>query len=173
MEVAYAFGSHLAGRGIRVIYGGGDVGLMGAVAKGALESEGEVIGIIPQDLLDAEVGHEGLTQLHVVASMHERKTMMADLADGFVALPGGIGTLEELFEAFTWTQLSIHRKPCALLNVAGYYDRLLEFLEQIVETEFLKRESLQNLITGSDPQELLAAMEDWEHCEIPKWFGRS
>jgi uncharacterized protein (TIGR00730 family) len=166
MEAAHDFGATLAGQGITTIYGGGDVGLMGAVAKGALQAGGRVIGVIPQDLMDEELGNPGLTELHVVDSMHERKTKMAELSDAFVALPGGIGTMEELFEVFTWTQLSIHLKPCALLNLAGFYDLLAQFLRQMVEQHFLKPESLESLLVDDDPENLLERLASWEHRPV-------
>jgi hypothetical protein len=123
---------------------------MGALAEGALEAGGAVVGVIPQALLDKDLGHLGLTELHVVSSMRERKTMMAEMADAFVALPGGIGTLEEIFEVFTWTQLAIHAKPCAFLNTSGFYDPLHGFLDQLVEQEFLKAEHLESLLGGGE-----------------------
>lgn len=136
--LAREVGSELARRKLKLVYGGGRVGLMGALADAALEAGGEVIGVIPQMLLDKEVGHTGLTDLHVVQTMSERKWLMGELSDAFVALPGGIGTMDELFEAWTWTQLDIHRKPCALLNFDRYYDPLLAFLDRAVEQGFLR-----------------------------------
>src|SRR3712207_1163783 len=133
-------GTHLAQSGIGVVYGGGKVGLMGAVADAARDAGGEVIGVIPRALWEREVGHRGLDDLRVVASMHERKALMADLSDAFVALPGGVGTLEELVEAMTWTQLGIHDKPCGLLDAGGYYRHLVAFLDHAVEERFLRPE---------------------------------
>ena len=169
LEAARSFGQLLAERGISVIYGGGHVGLMGAVADGALERGGKVIGVIPENLMEAELGHEGVTELHVVGSMHERKHMMAERADGFVALPGGIGTLEELFEVLTWTQLNIHQKPCAVLNVEGFYDLLDQFLEQLAAEKFLDQVSRRGLVIERDPVVLLDRMEAWEHIKAFKW----
>ena len=155
---ARAFGTLLAERGIGLVYGGGHLGLMGVIADAALAAGGEVVGVIPQKLVDWEVAHPGLTELHVVASMHERKQMMADLADAFVALPGGIGTMEELFEVWAWLHLGYHQKPCALLNVAGFYDPLIIFLDRMVDEGFLKTGTREMLLTGTDAERLLAAL---------------
>lgn len=138
LESARAVGRTLAERGIGVVYGGGRIGMMGQVADGALEAGGEVIGVITDKLVGLEVGHTGLTRRDVVRTMHQRKTIMADLADGFIALPGGLGTLEELFEAATWTQLNDHLKPVGLLNVAGYYDQLVAFLHHAEASGFIR-----------------------------------
>ena len=127
----------LVAEGIGVVYGGGQVGLMGVLADAALAEGGEVIGVIPQALVDREIAHRGLTDLRVVGSMHERKALMAELSDAFVALPGGLGTLEELFEVYTWAQLGLHRKPCGLLDVEGYYAGIAAFLEHAVEERFV------------------------------------
>src|SRR3954453_7898742 len=148
----------LARRGIGVVYGGGKVGLMGALADAALAQGGHVTGVIPRDLMDREVGHDGLTELRVVGSMHERKALMADLSDGFVALPGGIGTLEELIEAYTWSQLGIHAKPLGVLNVNGFYDALGAFLDVAVEQRFLRAQQRGVLIAEADPETLLARL---------------
>lgn len=136
-EMAYTLGAAMANRSIRLVYGGGSVGLMGAVAEGALDAGGEVIGIIPESLFNAEIAHQNLTSLEVVPDMHARKARMASLADAFVALPGGIGTLEELFEVWTWAQLGYHDKPVALLNVDNFYDPLLAFLTHTLEQGFI------------------------------------
>lgn len=136
-DAARSLGTLLAQRGVTLVYGGGKVGLMGVLADAALTAGGRVIGVIPQALLDREVGHLGLTDLRVVHSMAERKSLMGELSDAFIALPGGIGTLDELFEVWTWTQLGLHDKPCGLLNVAGYFDPLLRFLDHATEQEFL------------------------------------
>jgi uncharacterized protein (TIGR00730 family) len=148
-------------RGLGIVYGGGKVGLMGVVADAALDAGGEVIGVIPRLLADREVAHGGLTELRIVDSMHARKQQMTDLSDAFVILPGGIGTLDELVEAFTWTQLLIHDKPIALLNVAGYYDRLLAFLDHAVQSDFLVAEQRATLIVRDRPQELLDELTAW------------
>ena len=157
-QAAEAFGRLLAREGIGLVYGGGRLGLMGVVANAALEAGGEVIGIIPQKLVDLEAAHTGITQLHVVHSMHERKAMMADLADGFVALPGGIGTLEELFEVWAWLHLGYHAKPCGLLNVCGFYDPLIAFLDTIVVEGFLRTSTRAMLLSDDDPERLLGAL---------------
>ncbi len=145
-------------RNIELVYGGGNVGLMGVVADEVLRLGGRATGVIPQALVDKEVAHSGLTHLHVVRNMHERKAMMADLSDGFVAMPGGIGTLEELFEIFTWSQLGFHTKPIGLLNVNHFYDGLTGFLKHVVEEGFLKQKQAGLLIAENDPEQLLARM---------------
>ena len=145
----------LAERGIGVVYGGGKVGLMGILADTALAAGGEVIGVIPQDLIDREIGHTGLTELHVVGSMHERKALMAELSDGFVALPGGAGTLEELIEIYTWSQLGLHDKPMGVLNVAGYYDGLAALLDHAVQEGFLRAAAPRGDAHRRQPAELL------------------
>lgn len=138
LQLSRQIGELLAARGITLVYGGGSVGLMGALADASLAKGGRVVGVIPQFLLDREVGHVGLSELHVVTTMAERKLLMGELADAFLTLPGGIGTLDELFEAWTWTQLVLHRKPCGLLNFEGYYDELLKFLDHVVDAGFLR-----------------------------------
>ena len=154
-ELAQQLGRVLAQRRIGLVYGGGRVGLMGVLADAALAAGGEVIGVIPQALLDREHGHRGLTQLRVVDSMHARKALMAELADGFVALPGGIGTLEEIFEVWTWAQLGMHQKPCALINVGGFFTPLIGFLDHLVATGFLRAESRAMMTVAASPEELL------------------
>ncbi|HEX8402115.1 MAG TPA: TIGR00730 family Rossman fold protein [Allosphingosinicella sp.] len=149
------FGTLLASEGIGLVYGGGHLGLMGVIADAALAAGGEVVGVIPQKLVEWEVAHTGLTELHVVHSMHERKQMMADLADAFVALPGGIGTMEELFEVWAWLHLGYHDKPCALLDVAGFYAPLVAFLDRMVDEGFLKRGTREMLLTDTDSRALL------------------
>ena len=153
--VAAALGDAMARRGIGLVYGAGQIGLMGVVADAVLAREGEVIGVIPESLMDAEVVHHGLSQLEVVADMHVRKARMMDLADAMIALPGGLGTLEELFEALTWLQLRLHSKPCVLLNSAGYYDALLQFLDDAVGQGFLAAQNREQLQVFSDPETLL------------------
>lgn len=143
---------------IGLVYGGGNIGLMGHIADEVLRLGGEVIGVIPRKLQEREVAHTGLTQLHVVETMHERKALMANLCDGFIAMPGGIGTLEEIIEVFTWLQLEYHHKPCALLNVDGYYNKLDEFLQHMVEHKFLAENTRQSMIVESSPDKLLALM---------------
>lgn len=170
-RLAEALGRTLAARGIGVVYGGGHVGLMGALADAALAGGGEVIGVIPQALLDREIGHRGLTELRVVGSMHERKALMAELADGFVALPGGIGTLEELFEVWTWAQLGLHARPCGLLDGDGFYAPLVQFLDHLVATGFVRPVHRAMLVTARTPDALLAAFEAYVPPQVGKWVG--
>jgi len=151
----------LVARGVRVVYGGAHVGLMGAVADTALAAGGQVVGVIPRSMVDREVAHRGLTELHVVGSMHERKALMADLSDGFVALPGGMGTLEELTEVLSWAQLGLHHKPVALLDVDGYWDAWLAFLDRAVAAGFLRPEHRGLLLSGNDVDGVLDAMARW------------
>ena len=167
---ATALGGLLAQNSFELVYGGAAVGLMGAVADATLAKGGRVTGVIPQALVDREVAHTGLTDLHVVNSMHERKSLMADLADGFIALPGGLGTLEELFEVWTWAQLGSHAKPCALLNVLGFYDRLLEFLDRVVAQGFLKPVHREMLLVEKEPAPLLRAMARYRAPVETKWI---
>ena len=156
-EATAALGRALADARIGVVYGGASVGLMGTVADAALAAGGEVVGVIPQSLVDREIAHPGLSELHVVQSMHERKALMAELSDGFVALPGGTGTLDELFEVYTWTQLGLHAKPLGLLDVRGYYDGLTAFLDHTVAQGFLRPEVRAGLLVAADAEALLAA----------------
>ena len=168
---AASLGRDLARRGIRTVYGGAHVGTMGALADAALAAGGEVIGVIPGHLVAAEVAHQGLTDLRVVASMHERKALMADLADGFIALPGGLGTLEEFAEVTTWTQLGLHAKPTGLLNLLGFYDHLLSFFDHVTAERFMRPEHRDLVIARSDPAELLAAMDQWTPPASHKWIA--
>ena len=168
-DAARRTGRMLAERGIALVYGGGGTGLMGAVADGALEARGTVIGVIPHALRTKELAHAGVREMIVVDSMHERKARMAELADGFVALPGGLGTLEEICEIMTWLQLGIHRKPCGLLNVAGYYDTLIAFFDHSVAEEFLRREYRDPLIVERDPAAILERMETWTPPTTMRW----
>lgn len=172
-DAARELGSALARAGIGLVYGGASVGLMGAIADATLASGGEVIGVMPAALMDKEIEHSGLTELRVVASMHERKALMADLSDGFIALPGGAGTLEELFEVWTWAQLGHHRKPCALYNVDGYYDGLAQFLDHIVAEQFVKPVHRDMLIVERDLDSLLSALASYEAPIVDKWIGRA
>lgn len=171
-EAALRFGALLAQRGIGLVYGGASVGLMGAVADASRHAGGRVIGVIPQSLVEREVAHTDLEDLRIVGSMHDRKALMAELSDGFVALPGGIGTLEELFEVWTWGQLGSHSKPCGLLNVRGFYDRLLGFLDHIVDEAFLKPIHRHMLIVEDDPEALLGKIACYEPPAVTKWVGR-
>lgn len=172
-EAARTLGRTLAEGDITVVYGGGHVGLMGVVADAALGAGGEVVGVMPEALVEREIGHTGLTKLHVVSSMHERKAMMSELSDGFVALPGGNGTLEEFFEVLTWAQLGEHYKPCGLLNVAGYYDPLLAVFDRMVDRAFLKQEHRKLVLVERDPSALLERFEDYEPPKTVKWVGPS
>lgn len=160
----------LVEKNITLVYGGGDVGLMGILADAVLAGGGKAIGVIPKALAEKEVAHQGLTELHVVSSMHERKAMMAELSDGFIAMPGGIGTLEEIIEVFTWTQLGIHSKPCGLLNVNGYYNQLFDFLQHMVDQEFLKPFHLSMMVMENEPDKLLQAMKNANVEYIDKWW---
>ncbi|TDU71315.1 hypothetical protein EI77_02438 [Prosthecobacter fusiformis] len=169
-NAAEAVASFLAREGIGLVYGGGNVGLMGIIANAALKEGGEVIGVIPQALMDKELGHGGVTELHVVRSMHERKQLMVDLSDGFIALPGGFGTLDELFETLTWLQLSFHEKPVGLLNVNGFFDGLLTFLDHMTAQGFLKQEHRDCLLVSDDPAELLSKMRQFRPPELGKWI---
>ena len=154
-RVAAEVGREIGRRGWRLVYGGGQVGLMGVVADATLQSGGQVLGVIPKRLMDREVGHRGLTELRVVETMHERKRAIAEAADAFLALPGGIGTMEELFEVWTWRQIGYHDQPVGLLNVDGYYDPLLDFLRTMTSKGFLSEAQRDVLRTGKDPRELL------------------
>ena len=169
-QAARALAAALAERGIALVFGGSSVGLMGALADAMLAAGGDAIGIIPQRLVDKEVAHRGLTEQHVVGSMHERKAMMADLSDGFVALPGGIGTLEELFEVWTWGQLGYHRKPFGLLDAGGYYDALGAFLDQSVAEGFLRPEHRGMLLVETSPHALLDRFAAYEPPVVTKWI---
>jgi uncharacterized protein (TIGR00730 family) len=163
----------LAADGIGVVYGGGGVGLMGVLADAVLAEGGEIIGVIPHALVNREIAHRDVTDMRVVGSMHERKALMAELADAFIALPGGIGTLEELFEVYTWAQLGLHRKPCALLNVEGYYDGIAGFLANAVEERFLREEHREMLMIEREPRALIERLREFEpDAVLPKWIDR-
>lgn len=172
-RAAEGFGRLLAERGHGLVYGGGNVGLMGVIADAALAAGGEVIGVIPEALRDRELDHRGLSELHVVDTMHARKAMMADLSDAFVALPGGIGTLEELFEVWTWAQLGYHDKPCGLLNVGGFYDAMAGFLDLVVAEGFLSAAHRARLIVGDEPTALLDRIRDYDAPPALRWIDRS
>jgi len=165
IETAQAVGRTLAERGIGVVYGGGRLGLMGAVADSALAAGGEVIGIIPQALVDAEVAHRGLTELHVVETMHERKARFTELSDGFLTIPGGTGTMDELWEALSWAQIGYHAKPVGLLNTAGYYDHLIAFYAKMGEVGFLRPQHQGILLVDAELGGLLAKMAGFEPIE--------
>lgn len=169
-QAARTLGATLAVQGYRLVYGGASVGLMGAVADAALQCGGTVVGVMPQFLIAKEVAHRGLSELKVTTSMHERKRVMADMSDGFIALPGGLGTLEEFFEVLTWAQLALHPKPCGLLNVNRYYDALLEFLNSAVERGLLSTNNRSLLLTDSDAATLLQRMATHRPSVEPKWL---
>ena len=172
MDSAREMGKLIASRGHKLVYGGGDLGLMGAAADAALSGGGEVIGVIPQAILDKEVGHGGLTRLYTVSSMHERKMKMTSLSDCFIALPGGIGTLEEIIEVLTWGQLGFHTKACGVLNVNGFFDPLFQFLDRMVEHRFLKPEHRDQLLVADTPAAILEAVLSHEGISIDKWMDR-
>jgi uncharacterized protein (TIGR00730 family) len=172
LQAAREVGTLLAKRGLTLVYGGGNVGLMGVVADAVLAASGRVVGVIPDHLVQKEVGHNGLTEQHVVATMHERKAKMAALADGFLALPGGVGTLEEIIEVFVWMQLGLHTKPCALLNVNGYYDPLIKFLTHMTKSRFLRTEQLSQLIVAREPSEALDRLQSFTPTIVEKWLDR-
>jgi len=166
-------GRTLVQRNYGLVYGGADVGLMGIVANAVLESHGDVIGVIPRALVDKEVAHTGLSDLRIVGSMHERKACMADSADAFVALPGGLGTLEELFETLTWVQLGLHGKPVGLLDVDGYYQGVLAFLDHAVAEGFLKPAHRSTVLVETDPSRLLDLLESYTSPAVPAWLDRT
>ncbi|HSM84130.1 MAG TPA: TIGR00730 family Rossman fold protein [Nodosilinea sp.] len=172
LATAQALGQELAARHITLVYGGGNVGLMGAIADATLAAGGEAIGVIPQALVNKEVAHRGLSDLRVVSSMHDRKALMAELSDAFIALPGGLGTLEELCEVATWTQLGFHQKAVGLLNVEGFYDGLLGFLEGAIAEQFLRPEHRQILIAATEPGDLLDQLAQAKLPTVAKWIGR-
>ena len=171
---AKELGRTLAARGIGLVYGGARVGLMGTVADAVVNARGQVIGVIPEALVAKEVAHTGLTELRVVRSMHERKAVMADLSDGFVAIPGGWGTLEEFFEVLTWGQLGLHQKPCGLLNVEEYFDGLLTFADRMIEEGFVRRENAAMISVSSDPATLLDLLAAYTPPRsVEKWIDRT
>lgn len=170
LRAATATGEELARRGIDLVYGGGSVGVMGAVAAAVLAGGGEVDGVIPRQLLAREHGDPGVTRLHLVDSMHERKQLMGELCDGYLTLPGGLGTLEELFEVATWSQLGIHAKPVGVLNVAGYYGPLTELLDRAVDAAFLSPDNRARILIGADLGELLDAMTAWDAPPTAVWM---
>lgn len=169
-EEAFSLGKALADSGIELIYGGAKVGLMGAVADGVLSRNGSVIGILPRFLAAKELQHEALTEIILVNTMHERKQKMSELADGFIALPGGFGTMEELFEMLTWAQLALHKKPVAVLNVNHYYDSLFQFIDEMINNGFLKEEYRHLLLADENAQSLLQKMESFKPLKNDKWF---
>ena len=170
MKAAVELGRYLAENNIGLVYGGAGVGLMGAVASSAMENGGDVIGVIPESFAD-RVGHDNLTELHIVSTMHERKTIMFDLSDAFIALPGGMGTIEEVFEVLTWAQLGFHTKPCGLLNICGYYDSILAFLENAVKQQFVRQEHKDMLLVDTDPEKLITRFNNYRAVHIDKWIN--
>jgi uncharacterized protein (TIGR00730 family) len=170
---AEQLGAELVRRNIALVYGGGNVGLMGAIADAVMNAGGEAIGVIPERLMTREIGHNNLAKLHIVKSMHERKALMADLSDAFIALPGGFGTLEEFCEVLTWSQLGLHAKPCGIVNVRGYYTLLLAMLDHAVEARFLKPQNRALVLSRETPPELLEAFEQWRPVHVEKWLDRN
>ncbi len=168
LQAAKQLGYILADQGIGLVYGGAKVGMMGKVAEAVLEKKGEVIGVIPKGLVEKEVSFTGLADLRVVDSMHERKALMAELSDGFIALPGGLGTLEEFFEVATWAQLGIHPKPCGLLNISHYYDKLMEFLDHTAAEKFVEAEHRSMILVDEDPERLLHKFETYRPPTVDK-----
>lgn len=172
-SAAHDLAKSLVDRNLRLVYGGASVGIMGMVADAVLQLGGQAVGVIPEALARKEVAHTNLTELHVTQSMHERKTLMAELSDGFIALPGGIGTLEEIFEIWTWAQLGLHRKPCGLLNVKGYFDSLTTFLDHAVAEQFVKKPHRSMLIVEHEPRALLDRFASYEPPTIQKWVEKA
>ncbi|TXD38199.1 TIGR00730 family Rossman fold protein [Lujinxingia vulgaris] len=173
LKGARAMGEAMAARGSALVYGGSRFGMMGAVADAVLDAGGQAIGILPRGLATKEAGHPGLNELHMVGSMHERKAMMIEKSQAFIAMPGGMGTLEELCEVITWSQLGIHRRPIGLLNLEGYFDPFLTFLKHAVESGFLKAEHLDLLLVDADPNALLDKMEAFEWPLTQIWMDRT
>ncbi|GAB2912241.1 TIGR00730 family Rossman fold protein [Paraburkholderia jirisanensis] len=168
-QAARAFGHALVEANLALVYGGGKVGLMGVIADTVMAAGGRAIGVIPELLVDKEVGHVGLTELHVVPDMHQRKKMMADLSDAFVAMPGGAGTLEELFEVFTWSQLGYHKKPVAVFNIDGFYDPLIGMLQHTVQEGFMQQKYVDTLQIDSDPATLIGKLQRYKNVAHDKW----
>ena len=168
MQAARELGLLLTKQGFRAVYGGGNVGMMGEFARSMLDAGGEVVGVIPRGLVEREVALTNLPDLRVVSSMHERKALMVELSDAFIALPGGLGTLEEIFEALTWGQLGIHRKPCGFLNICGYYDKLLAFLDHVAEEHFIELEHRAMFLLDRDPVSLLEKLAAYQHPQVDK-----
>lgn len=168
-NAAAELGKVLADRNLQLVYGGGNVGLMGVVADATLAAGGQVIGVMPEFLAQKEIAHPNLTQLHIVSSMHDRKALMAELADGFIALPGGFGTFEEFCEILTWAQLGLHQKPQGLLNIAGYYDSLLNLFDLAVEEKFLRDDLRSIILEATDPNTLLNQFLHYQPKQVEKW----
>lgn len=172
-EAARALAQQMVKDNISLVYGGGNVGLMGVIATEVIRLGGEVTGVIPKALLDKELGHNGLTRLHIVKDMHERKAMMAELSDGFIAMPGGMGTLEELFEVLTWAQLGFHYKPIGLLNVEGFYDHLIAFVDHLVSARFVTAEQALLMMHDADPAELVNRFKTFKPSYTSKWADKA
>ena len=172
LEQAYQLGKTLAGKQIELVYGGANVGLMGAVANGVMENGGVAIGVLPNFLQRVEIAHNELSELILVDSMHERKAKMEELSDGFISLPGGFGTLEEFFEILTWLQLGLHKKPIALLNTDGFYDDLLAMVETMFQNGFLKQENKNLILVSDDIEDLLSQMENYKAPTVGKWLDK-
>lgn len=168
-RAARELGRTMVSRGLRLVFGGGQVGLMGVVADATMEAGGEAVGVMPQGLLEKEIGHQSLTDLKVVGTMHERKALMADMSDAFVGLPGGYGTFEELLEVLTWSQLGLHEKPCGLLNVAGFYEPLLALFDHAAAEGFIRGEHRALALIEEDPQKLLDLLESYTPPSTGKW----
>lgn len=172
-KTAYGLGKHIANENLTLIYGGGSVGLMGVLADAVMEHGGKVIGVIPRFLYEKEVGHDGVSELIIVDSMHERKQKMAELSQGFIAMPGGIGTMEELFEIFTWSQLALIKKPVAVFNVNQFYDDIIHFLSKMVKEGFIKDVTVSSLIHSQSIHELIEKMKAFNYTETPKWIDKT
>lgn len=172
-KAAEEVGTHLAEQGITVVYGGAKVGLMGVVADSALAAGGEVVGVIPESMVTREIAHTGLTELRIVKSMHERKATMAELSDGFIALPGGFGTFEEFCEVLTWSQLGLHRNPCGLLNIEGYYDALLRMFDTATEEQLLKVQNRALVLAHTEVDKLIELFRMWKPQVVQKWIAQS
>ncbi len=173
MTAAHAMGMGLAQRGLGLVYGGGRVGLMSAVADGTLAGGGKAVGVIPQSLVDRELAHPNLSEIHVVTSMHTRKAMMAEISDAFIAMPGGFGTLDELFEIITWAQLGFHHKPIALLNIGGYFDPLLTFIDHMATEGFIKPKDREAVLVKNEVDELLDTLLTYQPPQLEKWIKKS
>lgn len=170
LTAAQKLGKIIAEENITLVYGGGNVGIMGELANTVLQYNGKVIGVIPEDLVAREAALKEVTELRIVKSMHERKAMMSELSEGFIAMSGGIGTLEEFFEAWTWAQLGIHNKPIGILNVDGYYDRLIDFINNSVEQEFVNKNNLDMIVIDKDAKNLIGKMKDFKPVKVRKWM---
>jgi hypothetical protein len=171
-EKAREFGKLLARKNIDLVYGGSNIGLMRVLADTVMEFGSKAIGVMPDNLVKREVAHRGITKLHIVGSMHERKALMAELSDAFVVFPGGFGTLDEMFEMLTWIQLNLVEKPCGILNINGYYDQLLQFLDHCVEEQFIRSEHRTNVIVDTDMECLLEELLDFQSAHVEKWIDR-